>query len=433
MKLFLTLSAFCCTVGYQTHAQDTSFPGNVGVGTTTPNAYTHGGTNRVLEIMNPGTLTNSQAHLILSSGATANKGSVGSVSWVTPNSTGMKLMAFIGGHISGDATTNTQGNLVFATSAGNGPLQRAVITSNGYLGLGTDNPIRLFTLAADNNPELVFQNNGRLPDQRYYRIYTGGSKTLFGTLKDDGSSGNDQLSIDHLTGNVGIGKTDAQAYFHGGNNRVLEIHNPGTVANSQSHLILSTGATANAGSIGSVTWTVPNAPGAKGVAYIGAIMDKAATTDASGFLVFATADKGLPLERMRISPDGNIGIGAQPQQDYKLAVNGTIGSRKVKVTQETWADMVFDPAYQLPSLNEVAAHIEQNKHLPGIPSAAEVTTRGLDLGEMQKLQMQKIEELTLYIIELNRKLGSQQEQIIRQEAVINALKNKDSKTTVPTE
>lgn len=107
----------------------------------------------------------------------------------------------------------------------------------------------------------------------------------------------------------------------------------------------------------------------------------------------------------------NIGIGTTTPGAYKLAVEGTIGARKIKVTQQSWADFVFEPSYVLPALKEVESHIRINKHLPGIPSAKEVKENGLDIGEMQQKQMQKIEELTLYIIELNKKLDAQQKEI----------------------
>lgn len=107
---------------------------------------------------------------------------------------------------------------------------------------------------------------------------------------------------------------------------------------------------------------------------------------------------------------GNIGIGVSDPQ-YKLAVYGTIGATKVKVTQSGWPDYVFSDGYRLPSLAEVEAFIKEQKHLPQVPSATEVEKNGLDLGDNQAILLKKIEELTLYLIEQDKALKQKQEKI----------------------
>ncbi|MBW8683466.1 hypothetical protein [Chitinophaga rhizophila] len=102
--------------------------------------------------------------------------------------------------------------------------------------------------------------------------------------------------------------------------------------------------------------------------------------------------------------DGNVGIGTTTLGTYKLAVNGTIGAKKVKVTQAGWADYVFNDEYILPSLDSVEQFIKKNRHLPEIPSEAEVISDGQDVGEMNKLLLKKVEELTLYLIEMRKEL-----------------------------
>ncbi|MRG44436.1 hypothetical protein GFS24_04895 [Chitinophaga sp. SYP-B3965] len=102
----------------------------------------------------------------------------------------------------------------------------------------------------------------------------------------------------------------------------------------------------------------------------------------------------------------SIGIGTSNTGAYALAVEGTIGARKVRVTQAAWADYVFEPAYKFPSIAEVERYVKQHKHLPGIPSEKDVTENGIDVGEMNKMLLQKIEEQMLYIIELNKKVDS---------------------------
>jgi hypothetical protein len=141
-----------------------------------------------------------------------------------------------------------------------------------------------------------------------------------------------------------------------------------------------------------------------------------------------TAESGLVYTTgMFMGLDGSVGVGTVTPGAYKLAVNGTIGTKKVVVTQTGWADYVFDSSYRLMSLPEVAAFIKTNKHLPEIPAAAKVAADGLDVGDTQRLLLQKIEELTLYLIEqhkkneaLARQLAEQQKRLAALEAAVQA-------------
>lgn len=104
---------------------------------------------------------------------------------------------------------------------------------------------------------------------------------------------------------------------------------------------------------------------------------------------------------------GNVGIGTGDSvlpADTKLSVNGLIHTKEVKVDLIGWPDYVFEKEYVLMPLDELESKIKENKHLPEIPSACEIEENGLELAKMLKLQHQKIEELTLYIIELNKKI-----------------------------
>lgn len=102
----------------------------------------------------------------------------------------------------------------------------------------------------------------------------------------------------------------------------------------------------------------------------------------------------------------SVGIGTNPISNYKLAVDGKIRSREVKVDNDNWADYVFFKDYKLPTLQEVEQHIQEKGHLINIPSAAEVEANGIELGEMNKLLLEKIEELTLYVIEQEKRIQS---------------------------
>ncbi|HEX2846323.1 MAG TPA: hypothetical protein VHN59_07225 [Chitinophagaceae bacterium] len=102
---------------------------------------------------------------------------------------------------------------------------------------------------------------------------------------------------------------------------------------------------------------------------------------------------------------GGVAIGSTNiPSGYKLSVAGNVIAQKIKVQQQPWPDFVFEPDYSLPTLKEVASFIKINKHLPGIPSAKEIEKDGLDIGGGQANLLKKIEELTLYAIDQDKRL-----------------------------
>ncbi|KRD05428.1 hypothetical protein ASE21_20950 [Flavobacterium sp. Root901] len=134
-------------------------------------------------------------------------------------------------------------------------------------------------------------------------------------------------------------------------------------------------------------------------------------------IVFGT----FGLERMRVDIYGNVGIGITNPTN-KLDVNGTIHSKEVKVDMVGWSDFVFKKEYNLPTLEEVQKHIAESGHLENIPSEEEVLKNGIKLGEMNAKLLQKIEELTLYLIEQNKRLDNVEKENEELKKEINSLK-----------
>jgi hypothetical protein len=141
--------------------------------------------------------------------------------------------------------------------------------------------------------------------------------------------------------------------------------------------------------------------GAKGSGTTASYAFMSFPTTASGILGY-NSDKILILNNL-----GNVGIGTTTP-DQKLAVNGTIHSKAVLVDLNGWSDFVFNTDYRLPSLPEVKSYIDKNHHLPNVPSATDVEKNGLNLGDMNKVLLQKVEELTLYLIEKDKQLKEQE-------------------------
>lgn len=116
--------------------------------------------------------------------------------------------------------------------------------------------------------------------------------------------------------------------------------------------------------------------------------------------------------RIRINNNGNVGIGTV-SPTHKLSVNGTVKAKRIVVSTSGWSDFVLQDEYQLMPLSEVEKSIRQNNHLPGIPSEKEVLENGVDVGDMQTKLLQKIEELTLYMIEQDKQVQLQGEALLK--------------------
>lgn len=178
--------------------------------------------------------------------------------------------------------------------------------------------------------------------------------------------------------------------------------------------------------------------------YAGMIIDKGETAD-NGYLIHRTAGAGTWYVgtignddytisksyftggdgKFYINSTGQVGIGTiTPATGYKLSVDGKIICEELRVDLSTgWPDYVFAEDYKLMSLPELETYIAANGHLPNIPAAEEIKESGLEVGEMQRLMMEKIEELSLYIIEQQKTANLQQKEIEELKKQINKNQN----------
>jgi hypothetical protein len=139
----------------------------------------------------------------------------------------------------------------------------------------------------------------------------------------------------------------------------------------------------------------------------------------NGFGVYEDGDSSQ-VPHLFIADSGNVGIGTV-NPTTRLAVNGAIRAKEITV-ETGWADFVFEEGYELMSLEEVEAYVKERGHLPDIPSAGEVTEHGVRVGEMESKLLQKIEELTLHLIAMDKRMQELEQENAQLNDTLEALK-----------
>jgi len=263
---------------------------------------------------------------------------------------------------------------------------RFVVNTSGYMGIGTAAPT--FLLSVGGNASSV---TGGQSSVQYIPSSTSG---IYGG---------------HVTQLIASPAAASSAYYYGVYSEAGD--GTGVTSNITSSITAFAGSTIHrgTGNIGTLTTFLATTP---------VIVNGGTVTNAYGLYINTIKSTGITnsygiFQSSATDPNyfaGNVGIGlANPQN--KLDVNGTIHSKSVLVDLNGWSDYVFKKDYALLPLSEVKAYIDQHQHLPGIPSEQEMIRNGLNVSEMNKVLTKKIEELTLYLIEKDKKDDEQQKEI----------------------
>ena len=302
------------------------------------------------------------------------------------------------------------------------------IKNNGNIGIGKNNPtskldvfgtakatslaseslsvtgtINFRSLAGNTTNVLTIDNNGDLSTESFSTIQDGlGDHIAAQNLNMNGfkivNGNHDGGIFVDTNNNVGFGTLNPKQMLHvvGGNILISRVASRGDRAPGSAN-----------GSIlfGDIT-TTQYPFGAWGIEYLndsvmGHGLNFWKTYDANGgatnHVLFLCEENGYK---------GNVGIGTSKPK-HKLSVNGTIQAKELIVTTlaNDWPDHVFDADYKLTSLEEIESYVKREKHLPGVPSANDIDKEGIKVGEMNALLLQKVEELTLYVIELQKQIN----------------------------
>lgn len=255
---------------------------------------------------------------------------------------------FVGNASGGSVTTGTNNCMFGSNTGGGGNLSTA--GNNSYFGTGAG----IYSNSADNVCLGGFTMN--------YNVNTLGKNTAIGAYAGYGSSGGQNILLGYQAG-----------YNKTGSNNIFIGNNTGESASNR--LIIDNSNAANPLIWGDFANDLVKLNGKVGIGY--------------GFGYFPTDAGGVDVS------------------GYNLFVDGGILTEEARVNLKAgWADYVFNKDYELKPLAEIEKFINENGHLPNVPSACQVKEEGIELGHMAKVQQEKIEELTLYLIQQNKEIES---------------------------
>jgi len=301
------------------------------------------------------------------------------------------------------ASANTVGTVFTATGIGSGT------------GAATPNNVNNNTaLGYNTGLGIVYGANNTIIGANVTGLPAGLSNNI---IIADGS-GNQRINVTS-SGNVGIGTTNPAALF-----QPSAIMNPGHTTELLRLEVRGNGGDEIGGEGAAINFITPVSPapdvlGASIYSYRESPVNLTSTTT----LRFATNNAGTVSDRLAILGNGNVLIGktTQANPSYILDVAGYARANEI-VVNTTGADFVFASSYKLPSLSSLEKYIAHYHHLPEIAPAKQMQAEGLNLGENETKLLQKVEELTLYIIEKDKEIKDQQQTNRLQQEQINQLK-----------
>jgi hypothetical protein len=408
VKRFTLVLCFCLQSAVALYAQSNNLSvyGNVGIGTLSPDSLAN------YRIIDARGTTGDFGGIFQSKGYNGN-----TKTWLY-SAAGVGYLGTVSNHPFSILTNGTE---------------RITITNDGKVGMGTTSPNQKLEVAgnaaiaqygyspSDNAGASMLEivgsdlsaNSATLNLQHAYggRKYPFGmaattvsnftaALTFFTSTYAGAVTTTERMRIDN-TGNIGMGTTSPNQKLEVAGNAAIAQYGYAPSDNAGASMLEIIGSDLSANS---ATLNLQHAYAGRKYPFGMAATTVSNYNAALTFFTSTYTGSVTTTERMRIDNDGRVGIGTISPTE-KLSVNGNIIAKKIKITQSGWSDYVFDDNYKLTTLSSLEAYIRKNKHLPEVPSAKEVEDNGINVGDTQALLLKKIEELTLYLIEQDKKIN----------------------------